>query len=81
LNCGTTFEPNDSSVRFNVCKTSDILNVIIPFFDKYPIIGNKRLDYEDFCKVAYLVKDKTHLTSEGIEVIKSIKARMNTGRK
>ena len=32
-------------------------------------------------KVAELMKEKKHLTGEGLEEIKKIKAGMNTGRK
>ena len=39
---------------------------IIPFFKKYPIEGVKLKDFHDFCKVADMVKDKKHLTKEGI---------------
>lgn len=35
---------------FTVSSLSDILNIIIPFFDKYPIQGNKFLDYQDFLR-------------------------------
>jgi LAGLIDADG endonuclease len=34
-------------VDFQVTKFSDVLNVIIPFFDKYSIQGQKALDFED----------------------------------
>jgi len=39
------------------------------------------LDYLDFCRVAELMQNKVHLTQEGIDEIKKIKSRMNTGRK
>jgi hypothetical protein len=64
-----------------VSKISDINNKIIPFFIKYPIIGIKRLDFEDFCKVAVLIQDKAHLTIEGLEKIRKIKGGMNEIRK
>jgi hypothetical protein len=38
------------------------------------------LDYADFCKVAELMKNKAHLTAEGLEQIKKIRANMNTQR-
>lgn len=53
---------------------------MIPFFDKYPIVGAKRQDYLDFCKVAELMRSKAHLTSSGLEQIKQIKSGMNRGR-
>jgi len=60
---------------------SDITNKIIPLFEKYPILGVKQLDYLDFCKVAKLMKEGSHLTREGLDLIRKIKTGMNTGRK
>ena len=41
----------------------------------------KALDFADFCLAAELMKDNKHLTLEGLEQIRKIKAGMNTGRK
>jgi hypothetical protein len=68
------------AVNFVVSRFSDITEKIIPFFDKYPLVGVKRLDYLDFVKVAELMKEKAHLTAEGLEQIRVIKAGMNRGR-
>ena len=54
---------------------------IIPFFNKYPLYGAKRLEYEDFCKVASMMNSKTHLTESGLEQVREIKSNMNRGRK
>jgi hypothetical protein len=80
LNCGTIMEDRNA-FYFRVFKFSDIVEKIIPFFNQYPIQGVKHLDYLDFCQVAELIKQKKHLTVEGLEQIKQIKARMNAGRK
>lgn len=48
--------------------------------NNYPLIGAKLLDYQDFCKVVELMKNKAHLTPEGIVQIKNIKDGLNTGR-
>lgn len=61
-------------------KFSDIVNIIIPFFDKYPVIGLKKLDYLDFKKISELVKTKYHLTSEGFLEIEKINSQMNQRR-
>lgn len=53
---------------------------LIPFFDKYKIIGVKYEDYLDFKKVAQLMEKKAHLTIEGLEDIRKIKAKMNRSR-
>lgn len=68
---------------FIVEKYSDILEKIIPFFDKYPILGvlKKALDYANFKRVVEIMQNKEHLTQPGLEEICKIKAGMNTLRK
>jgi hypothetical protein len=67
-------------VDFHVTKYSDVVEHIIPFFAKYPILGVKEENYEDFKLVAALIENKEHLTEEGLEKIKEIKSRMNASR-
>ena len=59
----------------------EIYERILPFFLKYPIIGVKSKDFEDWAKVAEIINSKAHLTKEGLEQIQVIKARMNRSRK
>jgi hypothetical protein len=49
--------------------------VIIEHFDKYPLITQKRADFELFKMVVKMLNDKSHLTIEGIEKIVAIKAK------
>jgi hypothetical protein len=63
-----------------VHKLSDINDKIIPFFDKYPLQGSKVLNYQDFCKIAMIMKNKSHLTLEGLEEIRLLKSCMNKAR-
>ncbi len=69
-----------SAVYFVVTKFDDIINKIIPFFDKYPIQGLKILDFSDFKSVVKLMDNKAHLTKEGLSKIRSIKSKMNFQR-
>jgi hypothetical protein len=82
LGCGTiektSTRPN--GVVYIVYKYSKISDNIIPFFDKYPLQGTKFLDYKDFCKIADLMGKKSHLTVEGLNEIRLIRASMNNGR-
>jgi len=52
---------------------SDLIDNIIPFFEKYPLQSVKRLDYADFCKVAQLMESKAHTTDLGLTQILAIK--------
>lgn len=54
-----------------------MLDKIIPLFEKYPLSGSKASDFADWCKIALLVKNKAHLTSEGLDLICEIKAGMS----
>lgn len=70
----------DTSVAVQIVNTSDILNIIIPFFNEYQIQGAKELDFVDFKKVAEIVKSKDHLTEDGFNKILVIKDNMNLKR-
>lgn len=67
-------------IEFKCQSFKDNYEKILPFFNKYPILGVKAQDFEDWKKVAEMIKSKEHLTNEGFEQIRQIKARMNKGR-
>jgi len=71
---------SNKTVSFQVTKISDLIEVIIPFFEKYPIQGVKSLDFLEFKKVAILIRDKKHLSIEGFNKILEIKLNMNKYR-
>jgi len=77
---GKIYKIGEAAVDFQVTKIADIIEKIIPFFDKYPILGEKAKDFEDFKRVALMIQSGEHLTLNGLEQIRPIKARMNTGR-
>lgn len=79
LGCGNLRRKRDV-FEYQVSKFSDLIEKIIPFFKKYPISGEKSKDFSDFCAVADLMRTKVHLTKEGVEKIRKIKEKMNTGR-
>jgi LAGLIDADG endonuclease. len=69
------------AVTLVLVKFSHITEKIIPFFETYPLFGQKKLDYFDWCKIAKLMIDGSHLTIDGLEKIRKIKVGMNKGRK
>jgi hypothetical protein len=79
LGCGNYYLKQDI-VEFIVKRCDDNLNKIIPFFDKYPLLGNKALDFADFKRAVELVAKKDHLTELGLEELRLIKSKMNRGR-
>jgi len=69
----------NSAVTFYVNSVEDLTNVIIPFFKNYPLISQKGSDFLLFDKAVNLLKQGTHLTTDGLNQIISIKASMNKG--
>lgn len=59
LGCGSiTINESSAVIRYAVTKLSDIQNIIIPFFDKYPLMGDKIKNFEDLKKVSDLITKK-----------------------
>jgi hypothetical protein len=64
LGCGSIIQiPEKSRVNFVVVKLTDIINILLPIFSKYPLQGTKNLNFMDFCKIVDIMKNKRHLTS------------------
>ncbi|KAI5840902.1 hypothetical protein BZA05DRAFT_319554, partial [Tricharina praecox] len=64
----------------HVSNLSAILDIMIAFFDRYPLQGSKKVNYQDFCRVVFMLRDRAHLTKEGCEAIAQIKSGMNKQR-
>jgi hypothetical protein len=83
LGCGAMYKyPKQKAVSIVVVDFSNITNIIIPLFDKYPIQGVKLYYYFrkalNRCSVHNLMANKQHLTVEGLKKIEKIK-RFATG--
>lgn len=59
-----------SAVVLTIFNFSDITNIIIPFFEKNPLLGVKLFDYLDWCKIAKLMNEGSPLTLEGLNLIR-----------
>lgn len=56
-----------------------LTNIIISHFDKFPLLTQKKADFELFKLVVAIINRKGHLTPEGLQEIVNIKASMNKG--
>lgn len=65
------------AVSLTIVDFTDISKIIVPFFNKNPIIGIKLYDYLDGCKIHSLMMNRSHFTVEGINSIRKIKFGMN----
>jgi hypothetical protein len=63
--------------QFVVCRRSDLLEVIIPFFQRYPLRTAKSMDFAKFVRCMEIIEAGTHLTVRGLLVIAEIIQTMN----
>jgi hypothetical protein len=79
----------DDLVQYNVSAIADVIHVVIPHFEKYPLLHlrnekqmlltQKYSDFRLFKSIAELVYNKEHLTEEGLNKVLSLKASLNKG--
>ena len=83
LGCGKIRGPySDRAVcDIHVKGIKYISDIIIPFFNKYPLHGAKSLDFQSFCRGISIIENKGHLTQNGLDQLKSIAFSMNSKRK
>ncbi len=77
--CGAIFvnrrydNHNEHIYRFCIRSFKDIDEKVIPFFKENPLRTSKKNDFILFCEVIELMKQKFHLTLEGLEKIRDLK--------
>ena len=79
FNCGNINIDNRkfNAYKYTVTKTSDLVSIIIPHFDKYPLVGSKNLDFLDFKKALFLLIERN---PDNLNKILLIKSKMNKNR-
>lgn len=71
--------PDRSKCVYRVTKIEDLINVIIPHFEAYPLLTKKKGDFLLWYKVVQLMSKKQHLTPSGFSKILSYYASINKG--
>jgi hypothetical protein len=56
-----------------------ITTVILPHFDLYPLITQKKADYELFKRIIDIMNNQEHLTDLGLQKIINLRASLNLG--
>lgn len=76
---GSVIKKTKPAVTYSVSSIKDLTNIIIPHFDNFPLLSKKAADFILFKQILELMRNKAHLTREGIQEILKIKASMNLG--
>ena len=66
-------------VSYQVSSSKLISDVIIPHFDRYPLITKKKKDFYLFKQAVYIMNKGEHLNPSGLQEIVNIRASINLG--
>jgi hypothetical protein len=73
---------SDRTLKWEIRRLQDLLDRVIPHFEKYPLISGKRLDFQRFAAVCKLLAVGAHRTTEGLIEIVELARDMNpSGRR
>ena len=78
LRVGQIYKSGPELIQLRV-QSLQKLETVINHFQKFPLITKKRADFDLLKKVFILMKNKEHLTPEGLRKIVAIRAAMNLG--
>lgn len=73
------YNPQDNTYKYKVSNLEGLINFVIPHFQKYPLLTQKRVDFELFVKIIQIINRKEHLTIKGLQEIINLKASLNLG--
>ena len=80
--CGSIrFSKSDQNYKFEVRSIRELAKIIIPFFEKYPLIGIKRNDFLNFKEVCTMVNQNQHLNPENLKKIIELSYQINCSGK
>ena len=68
---------NSESVHYTIYNNSDLLNIVVPHFDKYRLEGYKLNNYLIWKEILLLVNSKTNLTPQDLNKIVELKPTLN----
>ncbi len=72
---------SDKTLKYEVRSLNDLIDKVIPFFDKYPLISQKQKEFENFRQICFLMKEGKHLSKKGLKRIAKIAFKMNSSGK
>ena len=76
--CGVVRKSHGNKLCYRVRGHKNLLEKVIPFFEKHQLKTRKRVDFAKFRKVILLMQKGEHLKPEGLEKIRQLKATMNS---
>ncbi len=72
---------SDKTLKYEVRSIDDLVSKVLPHFEQYPLLSEKRREVERFARVCELVRQRAHLTQEGMREIVTLAMQMNPSGK
>jgi len=69
--------PSSSVMTYSVYRRSNLESVIVPFFERYPLVSRKHFDFVKWSEVVRLMQRKSHLTEDGFRRVVELAFSMN----
>ena len=80
LGCGSLRRAGNGGWYWEVNRLSDLAKTVVPFFDRFPLVGWKRQDFECW-KSAIALLEQGKLSDEDYVAVLALRERMNRGGK
>ena len=78
LKCGTIRRnPSDRTFKYETRSIEDLVDKVIPHFQKYPLLSSKKKDFEKFVEICNKISKGKHLKRNGLREILELSYQMN----
>ena len=78
LGCGgVRYSKRDRNYKFEVRSIKDLIKIIIPHFEKYPLQTSKKKEFDRFKKICQLINSNQHLNRNGLSAIIRLSEGLN----
>jgi len=77
MKCGVVRSNHGDRFCWRVRSLKNLVEIILPFFEKHPLKSKKNIEFHRFAKVVRMMEKDKHLTQEGFQKIIKIAEEMN----
>jgi len=78
--CGWIRESkSDRTFKFECRSVVDLVDLVVPHFECYPLCGSKARSFERFARVCRMIEQGDHLQRSGLIKIVGIASELNSG--
>jgi len=82
FSCGSVrFSRRDQTYKFEVRSIKDLIKIVIPFFDKYPLAGTKNNDFKNFKQICQMVYQNLHRNKDKLNELIELAYKINCSGK